>query len=153
MNLRVRDILFGVTIICVLLPVGLVVSAPAPWQWPKTAIVGDFGAVLGGATPLNTSGGSLAYGGPTSGTVGTSSGVLVTAGAFRQVLTVQTLPGSTCNTWLAPAGGTAAVNAGALVQGGGGAFTFGTPAAPLPTANITAITDCGSPQTVLLVGG
>lgn len=131
----------------------VLIAGATPWQWPKTAIVGDTGTILGGTTPINIGAPPLAYSGTSSGTVGLTSGVLVTAGAFTRVLTVQTLPASTCNTWLQPGGGAAVVGAGALVQGGGGAYTFGTAGAPLPTTNITAITDCVSPQTVLLVGG
>ena len=131
----------------------LMLMAAAPWQWPKTAVVDDTGTIRGGLVPLTVGAAPLTYTSPTSGTAGTSSGVLITAGAFTRVVTVQTLPASTCNTWLQPSGAAAVVGTGALVAAGGGAYTFGTVAAPMPAGNITAITDCGSPQTVTLVGG
>lgn len=96
---------------------------------------------------------NLSYTGPFSGFVGSGSAVLVASGTYRRTFTVQTLPGSTSNVWLRPDGSTAASGTGCLAQAGGGAYTFGTNAAPLPTANVTAISDGPSGQAVLISGG
>lgn len=97
--------------------------------------------------------GALAYGGSASASVATSSGTLVTAGAYKVALQICTLPTSTSNVWLRPDGGTAAANTGVPVYAGGGCTTFGTMAQPMPTAAITAITDGSAAQTVTLSGG
>jgi hypothetical protein len=82
-----------------------------------------------------------------------TSGILIAAGAYRVALTIQTLPGSTGNVWLRLDGSTAVANTGVLVSGYGGARSFGAPGFPLPVGNITAITDGGAPQVVLISGG
>jgi hypothetical protein len=96
---------------------------------------------------------AVAYSGPTSASVGTSSGTLITAAAYTRAVQICTLPTSTSNVWLRLDGGTAAPNVGVPVWGGGGCTSIGTPALPMPTGNITAITDGGSSQTVTLAGG
>jgi hypothetical protein len=86
--------------------------------------------------------------------VGTTSGQLVAAGALGRTLQVCTLPASTTNVWLNPAGGAAVVGQGVRVPAGGtGCPTFGTGNLPMPTGQINAITDSGSAQNVTLVGG
>jgi hypothetical protein len=55
--------------------------------------------------------------------------------------------------WLRLDGSTAVANTGVLVSGYGGARSFGAPGFPLPVGNITAITDGGAPQVVLISGG
>src|ERR1700750_1276757 len=82
-----------------------------------------------------------AYHGPWSATVGTTSGVLVAAGAYSTAFTIQTLPGSTGNIYLRPDGSAAVVQTGILIFAGGGSWTFGSLSNPLPTGNLTAITD------------
>lgn len=96
--------------------------------------------------------GPVAYKGPHSATVGTTSGVLIVAGTYTTALTIQTLPGSTGNVWLRPDASAAVANSGILVQGYGGSRSFGAPGFPIPAGNITAITDGGAPQTVLISG-
>lgn len=97
--------------------------------------------------------GSLTYSDASSGSVGTASGTLVTAGAYLRTLTMCTLPTSSANVWLRPDGGTAAPGTGLPIYAGGGCITFGTQGLPMPTAAITAITDGVSAQTVTLAGG
>lgn len=95
----------------------------------------------------------LTYGSTVTGTVGTGSSTLVAAGTFARTLLISTLPTSTTNVWLNPSGGAAAVGSGLMVAAGGGSVVFGTQAQPMPTGNITAITDGGSSQPVALCGG
>jgi hypothetical protein len=95
---------------------------------------------------------AVTYAGSPSASVGTTSGTLVTAGAYTTILEVCTLPGSIANVWLRPDGGTAAPNQGIPVFANGGCTSFGTPALPIPTANINAMTDGGVAQTVTLAG-
>lgn len=85
--------------------------------------------------------------------VGTTSGVLVAAGGCGRSLIVGTQPGSTSNVWLNVAGGEAAVGSGIMMGRGGGSFSFGGAGAPIPTAQINAITDGVSAQSVWLAGG
>jgi len=106
--------------------------------------------------PDSGSGGTvppLQYVPPYSATVGTSSGVLIAAGSYSTAFTIQTLPGSSGNIWLRPDGSNALVNTGILVSGYGGSRSFGAPGFPLPAGNLTAVTDAGTPQTVLISGG
>lgn len=95
----------------------------------------------------------LTYEGPGVLTVGVASGVLITPGTYARTMTIQTLPGSTNNVFLRNDGSPAAVNTGAMCKAAGGTFTWGTTGMPLPTGNITAITDAGAPQTVMITGG
>ena len=96
---------------------------------------------------------TLAFTASTSVSVATTSGTLATAGAYIKTLQVCTLPASTTNVWLNPTGAAAVVGAGIPVYLGGGCTFFGSGGLPLPTAAITAITDSGSAQTVVLAGG
>jgi len=105
------------------------------------------------ASPLPIGPGILAYGGSTSASVATTSGTLVSAGAYKRALQVCTLPTSTTNVWLNSAGAAAVVNTGIPVAAGGGCANFGNIGFPIPSAAITAITDSGSAQTVTLAGG
>ena len=113
----------------------------------QATIVGKLSGTLRTAPP------ALAYTASTSASVATSSGSLISAGAYSNFVEVCTLPASTSNVWLNPTGGTAAASAGLPVFAGGGCTTFGTPDQPLPTGAITAITDGTSAQTVTIVGG
>jgi len=106
---------------------------------------------LGG--PFLPLSGTLTYGGLASGSVATSSGTLVAAGAYKAALLICTLPTSTANIWLNTAGSAAAVNSGTPVLAGGGCSSFGGPSFPVPSTAITAITDGGVAQTVTLAGG
>ena len=105
----------------------------------------------GGSIPVVAA--PLTYTASTSASVATASGTLVTAGLYTRALQICTLPTSTTNVWLNVTGGAAAVSTGVLVYGGGGCVSFGGIAFPVPTAAITAITDSGSTQTVILAGG
>jgi hypothetical protein len=111
------------------------------------------GAQVGAANPLPVGTPKLAYSGPASATVGTSSGVLFAQGAYSRLVQVCTLLSSTANVWLRLDGGVAAANAGVAVPAGGGCAYLGPAFLPLPTANVTAITDGGVSQTVTLTGG
>jgi hypothetical protein len=133
-------------------------------QAPFTPLVGQLVTVPQGnislavgsqfsAGPSPASVPSLSYAEPSSGFVGSGSAVLVASGTYSRTFTVQTLPNSTTNVWLRPDGSTAVPNTGCLVQAGGGAYTFGTNAAPLPTANVTAVSDNSGGQAVLISGG
>jgi hypothetical protein len=102
---------------------------------------------------VSNAGTKLAYIGPHSATVQVTSGTLIAAGTYTTALTVQTLPGDPGNVWLRLDGSTAAPNTGVLISGHGGSRSFGAPGFPLPTGAITAITDGGAPQTVLISGG
>lgn len=96
----------------------------------------------------------LAYKGPWSAVISNSQSTpLVVAGLYSRMLTIQTLPGSTGNIFLRPDGSDAAPDTGIPVFAGGGSAVFGTPALPLPAGNLEAISDDGSPQTVLIYGG
>ena len=95
----------------------------------------------------------LTYSGPATLTVNTTSGVLIASGAYTRSVTIQTLPNSTGNIFLRSDGSAAVVNTGQCCIAGGGAYTWGTDAVPLPTGNITAITDGGTSQTIMVAGG
>jgi len=95
----------------------------------------------------------LAYIGPHSATVGTSSAPLIAAGTYTTALTLQTLPGDPGNIWLRLDGSTAAPNTGVLISGYGGSRSFGAPGFPVPVSAITAVTDGSAPQVVLVSGG
>jgi hypothetical protein len=127
----------------------LSVANPMPGQ----IVVGGAGISTGNPLPSQAVVPPMAYAGAGSATVATTSGLLISAGSYTRVLTIQTLPGSTGNVFLRCDGSPAAVNSGQCVFAGGGSFSFGTPASPMPIGNITAITDAGAPQTVMLSGG
>ena len=95
----------------------------------------------------------LVYKGPHNLTVGTSSAQLIAAGTYTTALTIQTLPGDPGNIWLRLDGSTAAPATGVLISGYGGSRSFGAPGFPVPASAITAVTDGGAPQTVLISGG
>lgn len=97
--------------------------------------------------------GPLVYTEASSASVGVASGTIVAAGAFKTIVRIATLPGSTTNVWLHPDGTPAIVGTGDCVLAGGGSFAYGTEDAPMPAGNITAITDSGAPQTVTITGG
>lgn len=133
-------------------------------QSPFTPIVGQIVTVPQGnislavgsqfnAGPASSLVPSMTYLPPFSGSVGSGSAVLVASGTYSRTFTIQTEPGSSSNVWLNPAGGTAVSGTGCLVQAAGGAYTFGTDAAPLPNGNVTAISDGVSGQIVLISGG
>lgn len=105
------------------------------------------------ASPMPIGPGALAYTASTSASVATTSGTLVTAAQYKRALQICTLPTSTTNVWLNVTGAAAVVSTGVLVYGGGGCVNFGNIGFPIPTAAITAITDSGSTQTVILAGG
>jgi hypothetical protein len=119
-------------------------SPPQKGNEPMVAVV---------TAPYQGTVAALAYQNPALGTANTSSGVLVTAGQFARSVTISTLPTSTTNVWLNPSGQSAIAGSGACVLAGGGSYTFGGAEAPMPTANITAITDGAAAQTVTIVGG
>ena len=143
------------------------VVAPGTLQAPFTPVngqlvvvpPGDMSLVVGAqfaAGPgfeVSISPQPLSYGGAVSGTVGTSSGQLVASGVYTRALLIQTAPGSVGNVWLNVTGGPAVVSGGVCVFGGGGQVSFGGLGMPVPTAAINAITDAGTPQTVMLTGG
>jgi hypothetical protein len=120
---------------------------------PSQVVVSGVAVSAGNPLPSQQIIPPMAYSGPGSATVGTSSGTLISAGAYTRVVTIQTLPGSTGNIFLRCDGTSAVVSTGQCIFAGGGSYTFGTPTSPMPTGNITAITDAGAPQTVLLSGG
>jgi hypothetical protein len=103
--------------------------------------------------PITASTPPLSY--STSGalSVGTTSGVLITGGTYTKSLLICALQNSTANVWLNVVGGTAVAAQGIELGAGGGCALFGSTALPVPTANITAITDGGSAQTVTVSGG
>ena len=111
------------------------------------------GIQVGSSNPLPVRSPPLAYSGSASATVGTSSGVLFAPGTYSRMVQVCTLPASTANVWLRLDGSAAAANTGVVVQSGGGCAYIGPAFLPLPTANVTAITDGGVSQTVTLAGG
>ncbi len=96
--------------------------------------------------------GNLSYTVCTTGTVGAATGTLTNAGTLTGSLTITSPVSSTANVWLNPTGGSAVVGAGHLVAAGGGSFTYGGPGVPLPSGNITAISDNGT-VVVALAGG
>lgn len=122
-----------------------------PGTGPALVICGTGGTAL----PVEFGSGSttLAYGGSTSASVATTSGTLIAAGAYKTAFQICTLPASTTNIWLNPDGAAAVVSTGVPVWAGGNCTNFGTAALPIPTTAITAITDSGSAQTVVLGGG
>jgi hypothetical protein len=95
----------------------------------------------------------LTYSGAPTASVTTGSTTIASSGTYTRALTITTLPASTTNVWLNVSCGAAVVGSGILLSGGGGGFSFGGPAAPIPTCPITAITDGVVPQTVALAGG
>jgi hypothetical protein len=101
----------------------------------------------GGSVP------TLAYSSSTSASVATTSGTLISAGAYTRSLQICTLPASTTNVWLNATGAAAVVGAGIPVYSAGGCTNFGSEALPIPTTAITAITDSASAQTVTITGG
>lgn len=107
----------------------------------------------GSAWPVTTTVSTLSYSASTSGTVATTSGTLITAGTFVHVLQICTTLASTTNIYLNPTGAAAVVGAGLPVYAGGRCINFGTQALPIPTANITAITDGVSSQAAIYAGG
>lgn len=94
----------------------------------------------------------MRYIGPPTAVVGITSSPLITAGTYLEVIRIQTLPSSTSNVWLRADGTDSVVQTGILVALGGGFVVFGREGLPIPTANITAVTDGDTPQTVLLAG-
>lgn len=129
--------------------VGQLVTVP---QGSITLVVGSqFTAAPGSVTTGKAP--PLTYSPIVSGSVGTTSNVLIPSGAFSTTVTIQTQPGSTGNIWLRPDGSVAVSGSGPYIFAGGGSYTFGTPAVPMPTADITAITDAGVPQKVSISGG
>ena len=96
--------------------------------------------------------GGVAYGSVDTASAGTTSGTLFTAGQFTKFLQICTQIGSTANVFLNVHGGAAVVNAGIPIKGGGGCVNFGTAALPIPSGAIAAITDGGSPQSLLVAG-
>jgi hypothetical protein len=150
---------FGVTDVS-----GNAMVPPGTLQSPYTPAVGQIVTVPQGnialvvgsqfnAGPAPAAIPALSYIEPSFGFVGNISAVLVAAGTYSRALTIQTLPGSTSNVWLRLDGSIAASETGCLVAASGGIYTFGTNAAPLPTGNITAISDGLGGQTVLISGG
>lgn len=131
------------------------VAADPPWSGSGpgaiTGILKAIWAAIGGI--LNFAIAPMAYIGPPFATVGTTSAVLIPAGTYTRALTIQTAPNALTNVWLRADGTPAAPNTGILCQAAGGSVSFGGPQYPLPTGNITAITDGGGPQTVFLSGG
>jgi len=118
---------------------------------PPTGGSGERGWLSGIFKALGT---ALGYATPDNASVGTTSGILITAGTYTRSLTICTLPTSTTNVWLNPRGATAIVSTGFPVFAGGGCVNFSSAGgAPIPSANITAITDAGTAQTVTLAGG
>lgn len=146
---------------------GNAVVAPGTLQTPFTPSIGQLVTVPQGsitlvvgsqftAAPGSVTTGKappLTYSPIVSGTVGTTSNVLVPSGTFTTTFTIQTQPGSTGNIWMRPDGSVAVSGAGPYVFAGGGSYTFGTAAVPLPTADLTAVTDAGVAQKVSISGG
>jgi hypothetical protein len=94
---------------------------------------------------------TLAYTVSESVTVTATSGIAVPAGTCTTTLTLQNTD-SVHNIWINPTGGAAVVGAGCLISAGGGSYTFGGIANPVPTSNITAISDGGSPNLAVMGG-
>jgi len=117
----------------------------------KQYVDGLVATMSGGGSVVTVS--PLAYIGPHALTVQITSALLIAAGTHTTALTIQTLPGDPGNVWLRLDGSNAAPNTGVLVSGYGGSRSFGAPGFPVPSGNITAITDGGVPQTVLVSGG
>jgi hypothetical protein len=106
-------------------------------------------------TSSGSGGGSVTYAAPPSASVGTTSAVLIAAGTYKQVIQIQTLPSGTCDVFFNPAGGTAIAGQGAAAEApsGGGSFLFSaTGPVPLPTGNLTAITDGSGACPVMILG-
>lgn len=119
-----------------------------------TALLGAPSLAFGQAPGLQpTIVSPLSYGAGGTLSAAITSGVLFTAGTYSKVATFCTLPTSTANVWLNLAGGTAAVNAGTPVYGGGGCTTLGTQSLPMPTSAVTSITDGASAQILTVSGG
>lgn len=94
----------------------------------------------------------LAYTICTSALVTAASGVLVAAGAVTRSLTITTPQAGGANIWLNVTGGAAVVGQGLVIWAGGSPITFGGSELPIPTAQISAISD-GASVTVMLAGG
>ena len=118
------------------------------------ALTSGTGAPLILSGPMSVITPPLAYIAPVTASVATSSGILFAAGTYLTAVLVCTLPSSTSNVWINPAGGTATASLGVRVPSAGGCATFGgSSSLPLPTVAPTAITDGASAQTVTLTGG
>ena len=87
-----------------------------------------------------------------SETVTATSGVLVAAGAVTRSLTITTPQAGSANVWLNVTGAAAVVGQGLVIWAGGSPITFGGSDLPIPTAQISAISD-GASVTVMLAGG
>lgn len=103
-------------------------------------------------TPLVTAPPTAAYAAATTVTANTTSGILIPAGTYKYSILLCTQPTSTTNVWLNPAGGVAVAGTGIPIYAGGGCTSFGTPAQPIPSANITGIADGVAAQPLALAG-
>jgi hypothetical protein len=103
--------------------------------------------------PLPVGAATLAYSASTSANVATSSGTLFAAAAYARAVKLCTKLTDSGTVWLNLAGGTAVANAGLPIWGGGQCRTIGTSETPMPTSAVTAITDAGSTQVLLVTGG
>jgi hypothetical protein len=137
-------------------PTTIAGSAPGTAGTPSAQVVTVQGATSGGApVPVTVSSAAgpapLSYSASTIASVTTSSGPLITAGAYTHSLTLQD-NSNLGNVWLNITCGTAVVGSGIVLPAGHGGFVFGSVSNPVPTACITAISDNGT-ASVSIAGG
>jgi hypothetical protein len=103
--------------------------------------------------PLPVGSATLTYTVSGSANVATTSGQLFAAGAYTMAVKLCTKLSDSGTVWLNLAGGTAIANSGLPIFGGGQCRTIGTAETPMPSGAVTAITDAGSTQVLLVSGG
>ncbi len=117
-------------------------------QTPGRVVEGVVEMALDGSGVPQARAATLAYTASTSGTAGTTSGTLITAGQFKNYLI---LSNATANpVWLGLTGAAAVVGSGLLLAANG-QLVFSAQAIPIPTSAITAI--AGTSSGIGIAGG
>ncbi len=117
-------------------------------QTPSRVVEGFVEMALDGNGAPQARAATLAYTASTSGTAGTTSGTLITAGQFKSYLV---LSNATANpVWLGVTGAAAVVGSGLLLAANG-QLVFSAQTIPIPTSAITAI--AGTSSGVGIAGG